>query len=295
MLARIARFLALHRGLTTLKPMRSPDPPVPAESALLWGLLHDAICAPVWLVLLLVGKAHLADGARPFVRLMHFATSARMTATLILLNLLVFAWELQERAMGLSPARFMHRFAVSPADLVQGNYLPLLTHLFAHAGVAHLLGNMLTLFVFGRVVERHLGGWLMLASYLGAALVSTSLSLGVQIALHQNVPTLGASGAVAGMVALGILFAPFTVTFEALVPMPLLLLGWLAMAADFSGITLGRDDGIDHFAHLGGYLSVLFVWFLLPPAQRLRLRAGLFVNLASAVVAALLWLTWVHR
>ena len=87
-------------------------------------------------------------------------------------------------------------------------------------------------------------------------------------------------------------FDTAAVTFEALIPMPLFLLGWLAMAADLSGLTSGRRDGIDHFAHLGGYLSVLFLWFLLPPKQTRRLHAGLIINLATAVCAALIWFVW---
>lgn len=281
------------------RPRPAADAPpdslaIPGETWLLWGLLYDLACAPLYLIRLALGRANPADALRPFVRLWHFILSARMTATLIFLNLAAFAWEVQARLAGLSAAAFTHRFTLSPADLRHGRLLPLLTHVFAHASVAHLVGNMLTLLVFGRVVERHLGGRRMLAAYAGAAAVSTALSLAAQVALGQNLPTLGASGAVAGMVALGILFEPFAITFEALLPMPLFLLGWLALAADLGGVTSGRSDGIDHFAHLGGYLSVLAIYALLDGDERRRARLGLMLNLITAFCGVLTWLLWLQ-
>jgi membrane associated rhomboid family serine protease len=271
---------------------KAPSLAIPSETWLLWGLLYDLCCAPILILRLLQGRARGADLLRPFLRIALFATAARMTALLIALNFAVFAWEVLCRAGGMGTAAFLHRFALTPADLQAGRLAPLLLHVFAHASLAHLLGNMLMLFVFGREVERRLGPWRTLAAYLGAAMVSTVLSLGAQLALHQQVPTLGASGAVAGMVALGILFSPLTLTFEALVPMPLLVLGWLAIAADLSGVLRQRSDGIDHFAHLGGYLSVLSLYALLQPEERAAARLGLLINLGTALCAALLWLLW---
>jgi membrane associated rhomboid family serine protease len=266
-----------------------PRSAIPTETALLWGLLGDLLCAPLWLYRILRGQAAPQIFLRPLYRIAAFASAARMTAALILANLLGFAIELGAR-LCLSEAAFLRRFTLVPADLQKGHLLPLLTHLFAHASPVHLLGNMLTLFVFGRIVERHLGPLRTLLTYLGAASVSTALSLAAQVALHKSVPTLGASGAIAGLVALGILFEPFAITFEALLPMPVFLLGWLAVAADLSGVLSGRHDGIDHFAHLGGYLSVLAAFALLDPDQRRKVRLGLWLNLATAGLAVTFWL-----
>mgnify|MGYP000137272115 CR=1 FL=1 len=115
-------------------------------------------------------------------------------------------------------------------------------------------------------------------TYLAAATVSTGLSLCAQVVLHRSVPTLGASGAITGLVALAMLLEPLALTFEALLPMPVVLLGWVALLADLSGVAAGgRRDGIDHFAHLGGYLSGLLAYpFLgaLGEAVQRRARAG---------------------
>ncbi len=270
---------------------------VPTEAGLLWGLLYDLLCAPLWLINLLRGRAKWRDGLRPVDRLQQFALSARMTALLVTLNLLVFAFEIYTRHAGWSRAAFVAHFALSTDGLGRGEQLPLLTHFFAHASPIHLGGNMLALFVFGRVVERNLGPWRLLACYLLAAVCSTALSLLAQGLSGRSVPTLGASGAVAGLVALGILLEPLTLTFEALVPMPLFLVGWLAMAADFAAL-LGpgaATDPVDHPAHLGGYLSVLLCYYALKQKHQQQARLGLWVNLATLLLMAGMWFFWGSR
>lgn len=274
------------------RALTRPPRAIATESALIGGLVLDALSAPFWLVLLLLGKARLASAARPLRRVVSFLVSARMTAALVVANAAVFAWQVALLARGLPADELRRLFALAPSDLARGNYPPLFLHAFAHAGVAHLCGNMFALFVFGRVVERHLGPWRMLAAYLGSAAVSTVISLGATVAAGQDTASLGASGAVAGMIALGILFEPFTLTYEALLPMPLFILGWVAAAGDVSGILSGRQDGIDHAAHLGGYLSVLVLYFGLSAPLRRCAKVGLLLNLATAVVAALVWILW---
>lgn len=271
----------------------TPAPPALAEAALLLGLLRDLLRLPGALLREARrprGRGDLLRPLRPpLLRLYAFAAAARATAALLLLNILGFLCELGARAAGMGDSAFLRTFALRPSDLRAGRLLPLFTHLVSHAGWAHLLGNLLTLLVFGRAVEARLGPGRTLGAYFGAACVSTALSMAAQAALGQDVPTLGASGAVAGLVALGTLLSPFTLTFEALLPMPLCVVGWLAVAADLAGARRG-GDGVDHFAHLGGYLSVLLCLLLMDRAQRRAARAGLLLNLATAAGAAALWL-----
>lgn len=276
--------------------------PVPGEPALLWGLLYDAACAPLWLVGLLVGRARLEDGLRPLMRLYRFALASRMTVLLISIVLAVFVAEIATERAGLGRARWLALFTLSPDGLRKGHYAPLLLHVLSHAGLGHLLGNVAALFVFGRVVERHLGPWRMLGAFLVSAACATSFSLLAQGLAGRSVPTLGASGAVAGLVALGVLLEPLAITFEALLPLPLFAVGWLAIAADLFALwrsgTGGPDGGglsdrVDHPAHLGGYLSVLLFYQALRPGERRRARVGLLINLATLL--GLLILRWFWR
>lgn len=291
----------------TRRATHASQPNVPSESALLWGLLGDLARWPLWLLWLLLGRARLSDGLRPLARLASFATAARMTATLIVLNLAVFSAELWARARGASDVELLRLFALHPSDLAHGRWQQVVLHVFAHGSAAHLLGNMLALFVFGRVVERHLGSWRVLAAYALAAFVSTNVSLSAQLLWPSlsggQLPTLGASGAVAGLVALGVLLQPLSITFESLIPLPLFVVGWLAMAADVLSLwratassaashlaqSAGHGASVDHPAHLGGYLSACLFYFLLDRRQKQRARMGLWINILSAALAFTLW------
>src|SRR5262249_49754444 len=152
-----------------------------------------------------------------------------MTGLLVAANLLVFAVEVLLRKTGMSERALLHIFALRRDDVFAGNVTPLFLHVFAHASFAHLLGNLLALFFFGLLVEHYIGPWRMLGAYALAAVVSTTLSLFAQYLApgHPMVPTLGASGAVAGLVALGVLLSPFSITFAMLIPLPLFLVGWM--------------------------------------------------------------------
>lgn len=262
-------------------------PRVDSEPALLWGLLTDLVQAPGWLFGLALGRARLSDGLRPLLRLYRFALAARMTALLITLVLAVFLVELALQQAGVPRSRWLAWFTLSPDGLRRGEYAPLVLHIFSHAGLGHLLGNVAALFVFGRVVERHLGPWRLLGAFGVSAACATGLSLLVQGLAGRSMPTLGASGAVAGLVALGLLLEPLAITFEALIPMPLFALGWLTIAADllalWGGAAADPEDRIDHPAHLGGYLSVLLYYEALHKAQRQRARVGLLINVATLI------------
>lgn len=271
--------------------------PVPTESSLVLGLLRDVLLLPLWLIGLGLGhrRARLADGLRPLLRVQAFIGAAWMTALLVALMLATFSVEVMLRKSGLSEREFLRYFALRREDLGQGHYVGLFLHVFSHASVAHLSGNLLALIAFGRVVERHLGPWRLFGAFVAAALLSTLISLSFQYLLpgHPSVPTLGASGAVAGLVALGVLFEPFAITFEALVPMPLFLVGWLTMAADLLALFRGGSglflDAVDHPAHVGGYLSVSLYYFALDGKQRQRARIGLLLNFLFACTALTIW------
>lgn len=254
--------------------------------SLVWGLLYDLVRAPAFLLLLLLGRADKKAVWIPFGRIAAFALSARATATLLLLNLLCFA---VVRALHWPQARFLATFAFSPPALWQGHWPALFLHVFAHADGAHLIGNLVALFVFGRAVERFLGPARLFLAYGLAAVTATLCSALAQGLSGQYVPTLGASGAVAGLIALGVLLSPLYITLEALVPLPLFVVGWLAMATDVLALWSATRGSVDHPAHLGGYLSVLLVVRLLSPKLRAQAGAGFWLNLLTLAFVALLF------
>ncbi|MBR5384548.1 MAG: rhomboid family intramembrane serine protease [Bacteroidales bacterium] len=146
-----------------------------------------------------------------------------------------------------------------------------LTHMFMHGGVWHILFNMYALFIFGSVLERALGTLRFLIFYFicgfGAMLLHTGveyleaqryLSLGLDGAYIRllRTPTLGASGAIYGVLMGFAMLYPNAVLTLIFPPIPLKAKWWILIFAAielFTGIT-GTADGVAHFAHLGGMI-----------------------------------------
>lgn len=162
------------------------------------------------------------------------------------------------------------------------------THMFSHSPstFAHILFNMFTLWMFGKILENVWGGERFLFYYLACGLGAAALHLGMQYlrceellhafeannmkAVQENLgavsPALGASGAVMGvMVAFAYLF-PNTELYIMFIPVPVkakwAVLG-LAAIDLFGGVATVTGDNIAHFAHLGGALTgfiIVLIW-----------------------------------
>jgi len=197
---------------------------------------------------------------------------ALMNGILILANVLAFLRELTlppkagkalVYTFGIVPAHEQLLFARHGITLGQA-ILPLFTSMFLHGGWLHLLGNMLFLWVFGGAVEEALGHFQYLIFYLicgvGSALVHTVFNLG------SNVPTIGASGAISGVMGAFILLFPrarVTTLIPALllfftVKIPAwLMLGYWFFLQFFSGVASLRmtdQGGVAWWAHVGGFI-----------------------------------------
>jgi membrane associated rhomboid family serine protease len=137
--------------------------------------------------------------------------------------------------------------------------------MFSHAGLLHLGGNMLFLWIFGNNVEDSMGPVRFVVFYLLAGLSALAL----QVAIHPDatVPTLGASGAIAGVLGGYILIYPrarvltliFLIIFFTFIELPayLFLFIWFAQQAVFGAVDLtnptGGGGGVAYFAHVGGF------------------------------------------
>ncbi len=163
---------------------------------------------------------------------------------------------------------FMIRtFAMFPPESPLFRWWQIITHMFMHGGFWHILFNMYTLFIFGMVVERTIGTKKFLVYYFLCGLGAAALHLGVQSLTGTSlyVPTLGASGAVYGvLLAYAYLFPDNKLTL--LFPPVTLSAKWMVLI--FLGIELitgitGTAEGVAHFAHLGGALMgwLLMIWW----------------------------------
>lgn len=164
-------------------------------------------------------------------------------------------------------------------------YLTLFTSMFMHAGWLHLLGNMLYLWIFGNNIEDLLGPIRFFFFYI---LCGLGAHLG-HIALNPNslIPTVGASGAIAGILGAYFLAYPrarvqcivFLFIFIQFIEVPagIVIFIWflLQVFGGFSSLSLGSmKGGIAWFAHLGGFLTGITVINLMAGWKVRRLRNG---------------------
>jgi membrane associated rhomboid family serine protease len=164
------------------------------------------------------------------------------------------------------------------------------TAMFMHGGLLHLGGNMLFLWIFGNNVEDSMGPLKFIAFYLLAGIAA--LALQIVIDPSSTVPTLGASGAIAGVLGGYLLLFPrarvvtviFIVFFFTILELPaLLVLGlWFLQQALFGYFDLAQPGagggGVAYFAHIGGFvfgLAAIRVFASRKRVDRQNDRAGI--------------------
>jgi membrane associated rhomboid family serine protease len=253
---------------------------IESESEFSWREFKFLLRLPWLLFLILIGKRSWSELLQPLKDIGAFLLAPRMTAVLIVANLAVFVF--QALFMG---DELLRGLVFQPRHLLELDVFPMMASWFLHANLAHLAGNMVALAVFGRIVERSLGGGQLLLIYFGSAVISDLIAA----AFGQG--GIGASGAIAGLISAGILISPFYLThFLFGLPLPAMLVGWAMMAADVMGVLVPKDDNIGHIAHLGGYAAIAFLAYLFNRDLRDRMRRGLIINVAFAAFAAGAWL-----
>ncbi len=211
-----------------------------------------------------------------------------VTYALIGMNALVFMLELALQFMGENELNnFLYRWAMIPDNIVAGRgLLTLVTSMFLHGGITHILGNMLYLFIFGNNIEDAMGHIKFAVFYLFCGFCASYLH--IVLALDSSVPTLGASGAIAGVLGAYLVLYPrakvdtlvFVIYLITWVTLPAsVLLGFWFVLQLFSGtlsIAAGTATGIAYFAHVGGFVAGALIALPLrgrvrrPPPERPR-------------------------
>ena len=161
------------------------------------------------------------------------------------------------------------------------------TSMFMHGSLLHLGGNMLFLWIFGNNVEDSMGPLRFIVFYLLAGLAADAAHIIPTIPLQsgEDVPTLGASGAVAGVLGGYLLLFPqarvvtviFIIFFFTILELPaILFLGiWILQQAVFAYFDLlqptGQGGGVAYFAHIGGFVfGLLLIRVFASERRRLR-------------------------
>jgi membrane associated rhomboid family serine protease len=215
-----------------------------------------------------------------------------VTYILIAANILVFVLL---QGMGAND-RFTYAFSTVPKEIVTGTdivtgpktiedpvsgrtltvpglqptpgsvYLTLLVSMFMHGGLAHIFGNMLYLWVFGDNIENRLGRMRYLVFYLLTGLIASLAHVFTTVALGGNtlIPSLGASGAISGVLGGYIILFPgrrvrmWVGRGIADVPAAMAIGSWIVfqLIAGF-GMLGGEESGVAYAAHIGGFFAGL--------------------------------------
>ena len=225
-----------------------------------------------------------------------------MNLSLIAANFVVFFYELSLQAQSTGTLNsFFNHYALVPCEytnhcrIISGTPQPfevtLITSMFLHAGWLHILGNMLYLFVFGDNIENSMGHIRYLFFYLLCGLGANGLEIVTSVGSH--LPGLGASGAIAGVLAAYLVLYPTSrvgtlipigfIFFPVRLPAWVLIGFWFALQLIDGLVTLSSkttdvSGGVAYWAHVGGFISgLILVWLFRHPervGQMQRYHAG---------------------
>ncbi len=203
------------------------------------------------------------------------------TWLLIIINCIIFLFELKMpeparehffQLFGIVPARFTHPDWALRVGFHIDDYWPLLTSMFLHGGWLHVIGNMWALWIFGDNVEDRMGPVRFVIFYLLCGLAAGMVHWYTNP--HSTIPTVGASGAIAGVMGAYLILFPHS---RVIVLIPILIfpfffelpavfyIGFWALMQVFSG-TLSLADaravgGIAWWAHVGGFSTGVVLHF----------------------------------
>jgi membrane associated rhomboid family serine protease len=199
-----------------------------------------------------------------------------VTYVLIALNVLFFFVELNGGDAFIEKWAFVPgRFMANPTR----EFPTLLTSMFMHGGWAHLGGNMLYLWIFGDNVEDRFGHIKFFIFYLLCGLAATFAQLA--FSLGSNVPNLGASGAIAGVLGSYILMFPQqrvrVLVGRIVTPVSaLIVIGFWFVLQLFSGVgsiaNTADTGGVAYMAHVGGFIAGFVLTFVFRGNTRAQLH-----------------------
>lgn len=199
-----------------------------------------------------------------------------VTIGLIALNVLVFLLEMSAGDAFVIQWSFVPtRFLANPA----GEFITIFTSMFMHAGTLHIFGNMLYLYIFGDNVEDNFGPVKYLIFYLLSGIAATFAQL--FFSLNSDIPNLGASGAIAGVLGaylvmfprgrINVLMGRIVTKTSALVAIGLWFLLQLFSGVGSIGAT-ADTGGVAYMAHIGGFIAGLLLSYIFRDSSRLSSR-----------------------
>lgn len=192
----------------------------------------------------------------------------------ITFNIIIFIYE---QSLGNQLNQFIYQYGLIPAILFSNGditlldrFTPFLSSMFLHGGWMHLIGNMLFLYIFGDNVEDRMGHLKYALFYIVCGIIAAFFQIGTNV--HSNIPMVGASGAISGVLGAYLLFFPrskvltlapiFIFIHFVHIPAAVFILIWFGFQL-LSGIgTLSISHGmggVAFWAHIGGFIGGLIL------------------------------------
>ena len=189
------------------------------------------------------------DGGEDAIDRMRKNPVSRVNFTIIIINILVFAW-VKTTGSSENLAHMLECGAAFPPLIAAGEYYRLVTCMFLHFGFEHLFNNMLLLFFIGDYLERAVGPLRYGVIYLLGGLGGSLLSFFYNLEIGREVVSAGASGAVFAVI--GAMVYVVIVHKGKLEDISLQRLLLMAVLSIYFGIVSG---GVDNVAHIGGFAA----------------------------------------
>jgi membrane associated rhomboid family serine protease len=173
--------------------------------------------------------------------------------------------------------QLIQTYGLVPAEIMNGENLPsLVTSMFLHADILHVALNMFFLLVSGDSVERELGNFRFLSLYLICGIIAGLFHTYLNPA--STIPTIGASGAIFGVLAAFAILFPFRWVFKLFgfipIPMPAIIFVFVTILAETAYVSSGILENVAHTAHVGGFLAGVFITLLFVPKKRRKKDEG---------------------
>ena len=167
--------------------------------------------------------------------------------------------------------QLIQNYGLVPEQIMKGeNLVSLVTSMFLHADIIHIVLNMFFLFVSADSVERELGNFRFLGLYLAFGIIAGLFHAYLNSA--STIPTIGASGAIFGVLAAFAILFPFRWLFRLFgfipVPMPAIIFVFITILTETAYVSSGVVENVAHTAHVGGFLAGVFLTLLFIPKKR---------------------------
>lgn len=185
--------------------------------------------------------------------------------SLITLNIIIFIWEIIETNFFTNESKInaiFFSYGTIPDLVFKGDFFPLITSMFLHGGIMHIIGNMVFLHIFGDNIEDRFGHFKYLILYLFWGIVAGIIHSFYAVYVGSgNIPAVGASGAISGVLGAYLILFPkakiftvitaffiTTVRIPAIAYIPL----WFILQIIFS--IINPEGGVAYLAHIGGFV-----------------------------------------